>query len=138
MSMNASNPFTLPNGGVRRFGAIGMLITLIATAFIVADTRPAAAANGWILNGGSSTILIATDYVGNGSVSSGATKMYISAGKVSPSGTDWDAVWVPPGSCGRFADAFGSWTVNRIGLSGWWVKIMDVGANASVKSGSCP
>lgn len=96
---------------------------------------------GKIVNKGSGSMLVGTDYSSNGQLASGARRMTINAGQTAGAPYDWDAVYIPPGFCGTFYTGAGYYfrsTNSRVGMStGWWHKVDDLGAHAILRSGSC-
>lgn len=120
----------------------------LATSLLVASTAPAQAAGctagvlcGWVYNTNSSTtsIRVGTDW--NGTTVTGSTA-YVSRGAFSDRFTDYDAFYVPAGYCARAYRPAGKGavqlgTTNRIGMTGKWVKVDNLGAYVVLKSGVC-
>lgn len=127
-----------------------MLATPTAASATDSLCHPAhtAGACGQIRNTGSTAFTVATNYVSASSAT--GVKLSLSAGKdtlqssfrtASGDARDWDAFWIPGGSCAKInsgvAAAFVSYD-NRVGKAGVWHKVDNLGANVKVKSGSCP
>ncbi|WP_146085516.1 MULTISPECIES: hypothetical protein [unclassified Rathayibacter] len=96
---------------------------------------------GRIVNKGSISFRVSTDYTTNGQVAAGAVQKTIAPNVEAGAPYDWDAVLIPAGYCGTFYTGAGYYfrsTESRVGqASSRWHKIDDAGAHAIVKQGSC-
>ena len=131
----------------RAIVAIGAVLALSGSSLVGSASEAQAAGCtagvicGWVYNSSASTasIRVGTDW--NGSTVTGSTA-YVARGSFSTSGTDWDAFYVPAGYCARAFRPAGKGavqlgTTNRIGLTGKWVKVDNLGAHVVLKSGVC-